>query len=481
MMEFGNFGNQSPQPFYQNQMMPNMGGYPYGYPPAMPQQMIQPMQFPSFGQGLYSPFVSPFPNPQPYQPPVPGVTAPLEVQDKSGNVVTMPATGFNPGGTTVSQGGFNPVSGVTTPPAAGLGFNPFTRFIGNPGYQVPNMPMMQPQQGFSPYVPQPRPPMFMNGYYQTLYNAANAQNQFNFQQTLYSEEPSVTDIENILRQIVLSDEEREKINHNQQGYVVGYDYYGNPIYNNGYSAYQANQERQRQFEEARHEFQLYCTQLSKVAHAYSGETIDEEATMRRFDPIPQQPIQKQFNYYTATPKEREDYEKEMQYMACQDLISKIPQIDAMEQNLANQRLAMMDQIKASHDKLLGVEPGQHYDLKTYLDNGYKIGVNAAMQQARSDSRNGTNKYSRNEFRAGLSMNTNSAIPITSKDDEYVSVENILKNVYNRNRMADSIMRNQNGQTVYTSEAVSPTEFERHRLFLEKTQQQKAQDEAKRGY
>ena len=79
------------------------------------------------------------------------------------------------------------------------------------------------------------------------------------------------------------------------------------------------------------------------------------------------------------------------------------------------------------------------------------------------------------------MNTNSPIPITSKDDEYISVENILKNVYARNRMADAIMRNQNGQTVYTSEAASPTEFDRHRLFLEKMQEQKVQDEAKRGY
>ncbi len=482
----------------------------------------------------------------------------------------MSSMGFTPGGARVSQGGFNPVNGTMTPQAATPGFNPYggnmavqqqmqtqptgnmvvnminqsqsgpvtpvnpsQQFIGNPGYQY-QQPMRMPNpsnfgMGFAPYSPpgvdpyafkQPwQQPGFMNnpmagcmGMYP--FNGAYGQNQFNtpLQDFLYNEEPSAIDAKSMLASIMLSDEEKERIGRNTPT-IQGYDYFGRPIYSSQ-SYYNQQMQQQQQFEEARHNYQSYFTHLSKIAHAYSGETIDEEAMMKRFDPVPPPPPPpKIFNPMTATPEEKKAYEKEQQVYASNMLANYADNFyGQLLPYQDNCRSYMYAQVKASHDKLIGVEPGQHYDLKTFMDNGYKIGVDIAMRKAKEANRNGTTKYSRVEFRNYMNNDplrpNNPKVPVMSSDDEYISIEDMLKRVYTRNKgkMIERInqpdennmtlVRDNNGKVYYTSDSpavisakdkdidmmLNPnaSEYEAHMFFLKSIQDKKDREDAKKN-
>ena len=599
MYDYQNIGYQMPSA--PNPMMPTaIGVYPAGYPPVAPPQMGFGMQMNPMGMttGYGTNIIPPAPQMQPpmtaaqfaqdtkkapdLSMPVPGVTAPLELEFSDGTKAVVPPTqqsqmamGYTQGGARVSQGGFNPLNGVTTPAIGNQGFNPYyanmpnpvpmmpnqqpqminpamvqnminqiksgpspqvpqQQLIGNPGYMAPGQaPMRMPNpsnfgMGFAPYSPpgvdpyafkqpwQQSPGFVQNPMGQQMglgmFPFNQGQNQFNYtlQELLYEEQPSAIDARAMLAEVILTDEEREKIGQ-MKSEIIGYDYYSRPIYSNsGY--YRQSMEKQQMFEEARHQYQSYFTHLSKIAHAYSGETIDEAATMRRFDPVPPAPPPpKVFNPMTATPEERKEFARDQ--MAAQGIM-----LDNIAANYENNMAAtdlyrqnLYAQVKASHDKLIGVQPGEHYDLKTYMDNGYKIGVDIAMRKARSANRNGTTKYSRNGFRANMNANPRSInqmqVPVTSTDDEYVSVEAMLKSVYNQNkaRMIQKVqqvdesqmtlVRDSSGRVSYTSntdpgvmsnpnvEAIlrpDASEREAHMFFLESLQQKKNIDEVKQG-
>ena len=598
--DYQNIGYQMPSAPYP-MMQTNMGGYPGGYPPVVPQQMGMGMQMnqPMFPGQQQMPVMTGFgnsmipTNPQMTQPmgygipqqapmkkgpdlsmPIPGVTTPLEIEFNDGTSITIPpsgqipiqqdqmAMGYTPGGARISQGGFNPINGVTTPAIGAQGFNPYygqpapqpqmmmpnqqmvmgminqvqsgpaQQFIGNPGYATAT-PQRSPNpsnfgMGFAPYSPpgvdpyafkQPweqqnqipgfmQSPMGMNGM--GMYPFMQGQNQFNYtlQDFLYEEQPSAIDARELLAQVVLSDKEREKIGQMRND-IIGYDYFSRPIYsNNGY--YRQSMEMQQQFEQARYDYQSYFTNLSKIAHAYSGEKIDEAATMKRFDPVPPAPpAPKYFNPMTATPEERKAYENNQRVANCLMLDNMSYQCEAMKTYNDLIRENLYAQIKASHDKLIGVQPGEHYDMKTFMDNGYKIGVDIAMRKAKSANRNGTTKYSRSAFRQDMNANPRSInqaqVPVTSVDDEYVSVEEMLKSVYNRNKAnmyqkvnpVDesklTLIRDKNGRVQYVSDATAipmsnvddilgpdASERESHAFFLRAIQQKKDIDDVKRG-
>jgi len=463
--------NQTSANFNQT---PMNGGYPYGYPPVVmpPQYVGGPVNNPYLSQ--YSPYIDPNMQQQvpQYNGYVPGSVAPVEVQDSSGNVMKVqPSTGYNPGGATISQGGFNPVSGVSNQVVCGSGFNPYGRFIGNPGY-VPNA-----NNPYAGYNQQYMAPYGYNGYQQQGYYP---QNQFDtyMQDILYQETPSMFDVKEMLERVVLTDAERQKIDHNRNC-IIGTDYYGRPIYSQ--TAYQANQQRQSEFEQARKQYQSYFTKLAKIAHAFSGEEIDEEKTMKRFDPVPKQEYQKPFDYYSATEEERNQYNRDLMVARTRELENRLNNQEYINAQTAARKAQAFAQIKASHDKLIGVEPGQHYDLKTFMENGYKIGVNAEIERAKAANRNGTTKYSQNGYRASLSQRTNSPVPVESKDDEYVSIETILKGVFDRNRqqLRNGIFQNANGQTTYTSMAASPSEGQAHTDFLKAMEQKRGIDNMQR--
>lgn len=589
MYDYQNIGYHAPaSPMYT-------GGYPYGYPPFAPPNS-QPIMA-GYGNTMVPPAppqvgygTPPVVNTPIQVPSIPGIEGPVEFQFTDGSTMVanqagpsqgvdpveiekirrdmgMPTSvpsqtqqmsmGYTQGGARVSQGGYNPVDGVTTPAVANQGFSPYAnagvtastpvvngatmqgifnqvqngpspvfsgqgrQLIGNPGYMTPNPSNFG--MGFAPYSPPGVDPYaFKQPWEQQtpigaqmglgMFPFNRGQNEFNYtlQDFLYEDQPSAVDARAMLADVVLSDEEKERAN-SMRPEILGYDYYSRPIYSaSGY--YRQASESQKMFEEARHNYQSHFTMLSRIAHAYSGEKIDEDATMKRFDPVPPPPPQpKYFNPATATPEERHQFEREQfaQQGIMLDAIATKYESDMIATDMYRQQLRA--QIKASHDRLLGIEPGQHYDLKTYMDNGYKLGVDIAMRKAKSANRNGTTKYSRYGFRNDMNANPRSAnqsqVPVTSSDDEYVSVEAMLKSIYtqNKGRMYESVrqvdesqltlVRNKDGTVNYVSNPdpgviasdnvdaiLSPNASEReaHRFFLESIQKKKDIDDAKRG-
>lgn len=632
-----NIGYQTPAPYPMMQV--NNGGYPTGYPPVYPPQMgygaVQQPMNPMFMNNGQIPMMTGYGNnviqsnpviQQPQQqvsssgidpriesdtmpghidpskalkaweesgiPAFDPATSGLEIEFKDGTTQYIPPTAppqkpqaimnteYNQGGARVSQGGYNPIDGVTTPPNATQGFNPYggnmaaqqmmatnpsgnmmmnnmamnminqaqtgpvqpnQQFIGNPGYnwQNPN-PVRMPNpsnfgMGFAPYSPpgvdpyafkqpweQQQPqygyPRFAQGPMGVYpYQYSQGQNQFNYtlQDFLYDDQPSAIDAKAMLADVILTDEERERIGKSKPT-VQGYDYFGRPIYSTQGIYYQQMQQQQ-QFEDARHQYQSYYTHLSKVAHAYSGEKIDEASAMKRFDPVPPPPpAPKIFNPMTATPEEIKSFNRD-QFANNTNMLAEY--IDYRYEQAVNYvdnyKNYLFSQVKASHDKLIGVEPGQHYDLKTYMDNGYKIGVDIAMRKAKTANRNGQTKYSQSGFRNYMNSNpmrpNQTQAPIHSSDDEYVSVEHILKGVYQKNkeqmRMYERIgaevpedkmylIRHTDGKVSYSAESPAVTsqsssqieeilapdasEREAHMFFLRSLMGKKEIDEAKQN-
>ena len=481
-----NFGNQT---YNQNQY----GGYPYGYPSSMP--------LPSSYESQYSPFIQ---NPMPQTPQdiaaaaacypqqgysyIPGSVAPIQAQMSDGNVISVQNPVYNQGGTVINQGGYNPATGTITQPSGISGCtkdvmaNPYVKFAG----AAVHNPELTNQNGYGFYRPQYQVynQQYNSGYmrpYNYGIGLGYAQNQFDTElnEILYNEEPSIVDIRACLADIVLSDEEKEKIDHNRSNYIVGTDYYGRPIY--AQTAYQVNQQRQEELEKARLAYQTHFTRLSRIAHAYTGEKFDEQKVMERFDPIPKTQPVKQFNYYTASPEEKKEYERNQAVYRCAELEYQMNMLEKNRAVMDQQRAMMFQKIKDSHDKLIGVEPGQHYDLRTYLDNAYKLCVNIEMEKAKSRNRNGSVKYCGNQYRATLANRSNNPVPITSKDNEYVSIEQLLKQVYDNNVAKNSqLMSTPNGGTIYgTLPPAWKGEEIAHQSFMNAVQEKKERDDIRK--
>ena len=398
------------------------GGYPYGYPPSPFQNGV-----PDYMNSQYSPFglgVAPqqpyignsyIPNNQDFQY-VPWRVAPVEVTYDNGVTQQLPPPTMNvPGGTTVNDGGFNPVSGTSTQQVSsqGYGYNPFYSGNGrvyNPSYMMNNVP-------YSPL----------------CYNYP-FQNEFNYQlaDLMYNSEVEY-DIRPDLENILLTDEEKRSANAYRN---VQYDYYGRPI---GQSAYEDNARRQEEFEQQRLNQQLVFTAIAKVAHGYFGEQIDEQATMEKYDPVPKNNIPRQKTYFEMTPEERKQYDADKRVYDTQKLIYDAANYENIRRMQDQQRSYYYTKIKESHDKLIGVNPGEHYDLNTFMNNGYKLVISAMEDRSKLSRKDGARKYSSNQYRQMIHNTTGMNVPMSSKDDDYIPIEQKLKEIYEKNKGSSLMM------------------------------------------
>lgn len=396
------------------------GGYPYGYPPYPSQNGVPDYmnsQYSPFGVGMtpQQPYVGNnyIPNNQDFQY-VPGRVAPVEVTYDNGVTQQLPPPTMNiPGGTTVNDGGFNPVSGMNTQQVSsqGYGFNPFYGPNGrvyNPSYMMNNVP-------FSPI----------------CYNYP-FQNEFNYTlNDLMYEDKVEYDIRPDLENILLTDEEKRSANAYRN---VQYDYYGRPI---GQSAYEDNIRRQEEFEQQRLNQQVVFTNISRIAHAYFGEQIDEQATMEKYDPVPKQVKPK--TYLEMTPEERKQYDADKRVYDTQRLIAEATSFENVLAMREQQRAYFYTKIKESHDRMLGVQPGEHYDLNTFLNNGYKLVVSAMVDRSKLSRKDGARKYSSNQYRQIMQNTTGMNVPMSSKDDDYIPIEQKLKEIYEKNKGSSLMM------------------------------------------
>ena len=281
------------------------------------------------------------------------------------------------------------------------------------------------------------PSYYGNGY---VNQPINEFNNYVLNEILYQENPSCFDSNEMLASIVLSDAEREKINHNK-GNFYETNYYNGYVMN----SYAANQARQEAMEKARQDHINYFTMLSRIAHAYDNSEFNEQKMKERFDPMSNMrqattPVQNVFfNPMNSTKEQIEKQRFESIQLKCMYVDRVADQYLNQMSNFNIQKANAIASIKASHDALIGVKPGEHYSLSQYLDNGYKIGVNNEMKKLKSLSRNGRLRYNPDNVRQTLiqkgviESNQIPAPVATSKDEEFLTLEQAFKSAYEINK------------------------------------------------
>ena len=301
------------------------------------------------------------------------------------------------------------------------------------------------------------------------------------------------DIRSELNNIILTDDERERAEKNRfahSGVIVGYDYFNQPIYS---SSYGNNNNIQNDFEQARERYVDHYMMCSEILHSYEGnvDKMDREKLRKRYDPFKnmQQNNQNMMNgfnttarMYSASQNEREEYAKDLRIMQTWQMDTDFNRAEYNNQVKRQMMQKAFADIKASHDAMLGVEPGQSYDLTTYLDNGYKIGIAMAKQQAKKAMRNGRMLYSSNSYRAALAKKSGHPVRVDSMDDEYIPIEVSLKEYYSKNKEINNILITSNG--TYTIETKKKSELTpediRHINFMKEAQKMKDNDDARRA-
>lgn len=340
--------------------------------------------------------------------------------------------------------------------------DPKAEYNANNGtYSYPNgQTLFYPQPTMIPQQPLQQFPIhqgFGNNYIANMNNTSlygvhgYAMNEFDdyLRDVLYSDEPyknSPIDVSEMLEGIVLTDEEREKINHNNRAVVIGRDYYGRPIFNNYYAA---NQQMQEAAEAARNNYINHFANISKIVHAYNNEKFDEHEAKERFDPLREynkareafaanQP--KPFNIYSATEEEKKTYYENIRIMETNNLAIQVENFDRQMYQFDIFRNMMKWKIKESHDAALGVKPGESYDLSTYLTNAHNIVSSNKVQEMRQMKRNGKLKYNSKSYKNAIDrkvgkinfINTETVTP-ENKDMEVLTLEEAFKSAYEQNR------------------------------------------------
>lgn len=276
--------------------------------------------------------------------------------------------------------------------------------------------------------------------------------------------------EEVLRQLALTEEDRDKIDHNTNRF-------GQTNY-----WYQENLRKQQEFENYLRREQEYNVILSKMYHVYHGIEFNEEEIKAIYDPFKNNSQYQPIDYRLLSDEERHRMESKMKVKNTYDAVNSIPQYEQYARYLENKRNQTLTKMVDSFHATLGLKPDSECSITTLLSHAGNILRNMAYQKERADQRNAARKYSRNGFRAGLSQ-LGRPIPILSKDDEYVSPEEILKSTFDRNKrntqmsiMQDPITK----QIRYTSEPVIPSEFEAHKLFLEAVNKMKEDNDINRA-
>ncbi len=507
------YGNYQ-QPVYNSQYYGNNYSDPYGYMNMNNQQTYQNPYYNQYNTNPTAPINNSDPSRDDFVY-TPGRISAPQFEDSKGNSVN--ADTYVQGGKSVIDGGFNPVTGTVTPSAAVQGnFEPFNNGMAQ-HYQfgVPRFNGYQPQQ---PYQPQGYQNPYMNYYnnynngfgnpQQSMYSYTgglmnplfkpingipiNDFNSYMIYESLYREDDGI-DIRSELSNIILSDEERERSEKNrfaQSGVIIGYDYFNQPIYSNSYGN---NNNIQNNFEEARERYIDHYMLCSTILHSYEGDVdkMDVAKLRKRYDPFKdiQQNNQNMMGgfgntsrMYSASQDERNEYAKDLRIMQTWQMDIDFDRAEQTNQIKRQMMQKAFADIKASHDALLGIEPGQSYDLATYLDNGYKIGIAMAKQQAKKSMRNGRMLYSSNSYRAALAKKSGRPVRVDSMDDEYIPIEVSLKEYYSKNKELNNILITSNG--TYTIETKKKSELTpediRHINFMKEAQKMKDNDDARRA-
>lgn len=396
---------------------------------------------------MNQPMMDPYANP--YQPPAPPVNPyQPQMQPQAGYYQQQPP--MNPA--------YQQQQPVAPQPQNDAGYNPFSQYnvqqqqVQMNPYQPPAPPMnpyqhqMQQQNGYyqqppiNPYQPQN---INIGGY--GYNNPYYAQNTFDYQyrMMLNNEEyggyviPGFDPFE-CLKDAVFTDEEKSLINAHTP---IGYGYNGAPMYTR-----EQQMEYNRIYEDAREKVVDFWTQLSVAAHRGSGEeNIDEMEIRSHYDPTMWvQPQPKNITSYTADELElQREYTKVYQTQIVHNIYNSLPK---QYEYIDRKRAEGYARIKESHDKILGIRPGDDIDLKTYLSKAGSLYVDAITRDVRRLAHDGSIKYARSHYKNMFAKPGAGPLDPAFIDEDYVPMEKRLKEEYIMSKLKPkTIQLNENGE------------------------------------
>jgi hypothetical protein len=288
--------------------------------------------------------------------------------------------------------------------------------------------------------------MCINPMFRPINGAPMSEFDSYMQNLLYTNDYGI-DIKSDLANMIFSDEELQKRDeHNKSRMIVGFDMLNQPIYSDDtyyYGRYRNNGNIQTDFENAVNNYVNYYMMCSDICHGYFGDQdkVDKEKLRKRFNPFPQRQ-QQQMNpnigsvaqLYSMTPEQREEYIKEQRIAECWRLEQTFNQREAMQGYVDNQRAIAFGKIRASHDRMLGFEPGQGYSLSEYLDNGYALNIAIAKENMKKIKFNAQNKFNPTTFDQRITKDYGKQLPKFLIDDDYLPIEEKIRQRYRQNTL-----------------------------------------------
>lgn len=406
---YGYYPQQSNPQFNQSY---NYGGYPFGYPPQTVGYVQQPnyldynSQYSPFGVGVPNYMQQPTPQ-QPMNPPtyggyVPGMHGPIQAQTSDGRIdfiqpnppVPSQQSGYIPGGVS-SQGGYNPVYQPQQQNPSSV----YNSYRG--GYQKLPVGRFDPND-HNQYI---LPGSYVNQFgYQTFW-----MNEFDnyAREYMYNFDTSSLIYDDFLENIIL--DEKQKQQAEQQREAMRWASQGNYY---GYAGYYASQMKQKELDTFKKQQEQVLCMIGKCVHSYFGDKdFNESEYLDKFNPVKlaqkQQQEAPRIHYNPDIPP-YVIQEQMSRVQSVKALHNDIPRIEAINQQINNIKAQYYGMIKASHDKALGVTPGESYGLSTYLDNGGALVADVYKQEMRK-RRSRYLKYDRKEFYRGLAAKTGDII------------------------------------------------------------------------
>ena len=428
-------------PNYYNQMPPMMN-VPYGY--GYPQQ--QQMAYPQPQMWQQQPYMQQAPMPQyvqqPYQAPITNSQCPQpELITAYGNpanpLVPTPAYKYPDGTIKFADEVNNPINQIPESFKKGnaMGVDQWLRQRQAEQMSVPQMQSYPQQNSTTSFMNPIGIPI--NGRrcneWDTGCSSSWLEDYFNKPMTDDDLAAIVLPIEELHRRA----EEQKK-----NPAITGFDYFGNPIYANSFNLpYGQSTKAQQEFEKAKENYVDIQVRLSKIYHAYVGDSdkVDWDAKRKQLDPwyqheqmMKNRPMDKyerlmRKNPAELTPEETEWLKQDRLVKECMEITEYFDMMEQYRKWKDEQYLINMARVKESHDAVLGLKPGQKCDWPTFADNGWKL--LSAIETGKRPKRDGTKFYSRYEYRKALSKSTGNAIPIDNTDDEYVPICDSVKGMY----------------------------------------------------
>lgn len=210
-----------------------------------------------------------------------------------------------------------------------------------------------------------------------------------------------------------------------------------------YPTQETLQEQQKEREKAYESVIQFQIQMYQASQSVCSEErqLSEEQLRIHYDMNARSKYMAE-NYGKPTEYEQLTPEK-MQYlndMKEVDMIAglhnRFMNVDRVQAIMAQKQIAALQRIKESHNKLLGVKPGEEVTIEQYEKNFPFLYVDALMRDQRLAMKDKKNKYETGDYKGGLnakfpSYNLSTDQDLSINNDDYVPLDEKLKRKFER--------------------------------------------------